>query len=153
MPDFIATVREAQARFAVGWERTALFGFSQGAIMAMEAVQAEPELAGRVLAFAGRYATPPNTAPADTTLHFCHGLDDNVIAYPLQADAAERLIALGADVTADILPGIGHELHTQLIDKAIIQLRTFLPKKVWREALSEAPVVPRPASSRELGPK
>lgn len=153
MPDFIATVRAAQARFDIGWERTALFGFSQGAIMAMEAVQAEPELAGRVLAFAGRYATPPHSAPVDTTLHFCHGLDDNVIAYPLQADAAERLIALGADVTADILPGIGHELHAQLIDKAIIQLRTFLPKKVWREALSEAPVVPRSASSRELGRK
>jgi len=151
LPGFIATVRAAQARFDVTWERTALFGFSQGAIMSMEAVQAEPALAGRVLAFSGRYATPPKAAPVDTTLHFCHGLNDTVIAYPLQADAAERLIALGADVTADILPGIGHELHPQLVDKAIGQLRTFLPKKVWREALSEAPVLPRAASSRELG--
>jgi phospholipase/carboxylesterase len=151
LPGFIATVRAAQKRFDVSWERTALFGFSQGAIMAMESVQGEPSLAGRVLAFSGRYATPPMAAPVDTTLHFCHGLNDNVIAYPLQADAAERLIALGADVTADILPGIGHELHPQLIDKAIMQLRTFLPKKVWREAMSEAPVLPRAASSRELG--
>ncbi|CAN5581756.1 esterase [soil metagenome] len=151
MPTFIATVRAAQQRFGVTWERTALFGFSQGAIMSLEAVQAEPELAGRVLAFSGRYATAPMYAPVDTTLHFCHGMKDAVIAYVLQADAAERLVALGADVTADILPGIGHELHPQLIDKAVEQLRTFIPKRVWRQALAEAPVLPRAASSRELG--
>ena len=50
-----------------------------------------------------------------------------------------------------MLPGIGHELHPALIDKAIEQLRTFLPKKVWREVMSEAPVLPRAASSEELG--
>ncbi len=31
------------------------------------------------------------------------------------------------------------------------QLRTFLPKKLWREVMSEAPLVPRVASSDELG--
>jgi phospholipase/carboxylesterase len=50
-----------------------------------------------------------------------------------------------------VLPGIGHELHPRLIDQAIEQLRTFLPKKVWRDALAEAPVLPRLASSDELG--
>ena len=53
-------------------------------------------------------------------------------------------------MTADVLPGIGHELHPRLIDHAIEQLRTFLPKKVWQAALSEAPVLPRAASSTEL---
>lgn len=66
-------------------------------------------------------------------------------------DAAQRLVALGGDVTADVLPGIGHELHPALLDRAIEHLRTFLPKRAWREAMGEAPVVSRVASSAELG--
>jgi len=151
MPRFVATVRALQQQFNMSWERTALAGFSQGAIMALEAVQAEPALAGRVLAFSGRHATPPEHAPRDTTVHFFHGMTDSLIPPGPIVDSAERLVALGGDVTADVLPHIGHELHPLLIDKAIEQLRTFLPKKVWRDAMSEAPVLPRVASSDELG--
>ena len=148
---FIATVRSLQARFGIGWERTALAGFSQGAIMALEAVQAEPQLAGRVLAFSGRHVDAPAHAPADTTGHLFHGIDDSVIPYRASVESAQRLMALGGDVTADVLPGLGHALHAELMDAAIGQLRTFLPQKVWRQAMSEAPVIPRAASSDELG--
>ena len=151
LPRFIATVRAVQQQFGLSWERTALAGFSQGAIMALEAVQAEPALAGRVLAFSGRHAVQPAHVPHDTTVHFFHGMSDTVITPAPAVDSAERLVALGGDVTADVLPGIGHELHPLLMDKAIEQLRTFLPKKVWREAMSEAPLLPRTASSDELG--
>ena len=152
LPAFVTSVRRLSAHFELPWERTALVGFSQGAIMALEAVQAEPQLAGRVLAFSGRHATAPLHAPRDTTVHLLHGLDDRVIPCGPVIDSAQRLVALGGDVTADVLPGIAHELHPALIDKAVEQLRTFLPKKVWREALAEAPVIPRVASSDELGP-
>jgi len=151
LPDLVLTVRALSVRFGLGWERTALAGFSQGAIIALEAVQAEARLAGRVLAFSGRHATAPEHAPVDTTVHFFHGMADTAVAPALVVDSAERLLALGGDVTADVLPGIAHELHPKLVDKAIEQLRTFIPKKVWREAMSEAPVLPRAASSRELG--
>jgi phospholipase/carboxylesterase len=151
MPAFIASVRQLAARFELPWERTALMGFSQGAIMALEAVQQEPRLAGRVLAFSGRHASAPTHAPVDTTVHLFHGLDDRVLPCGPAIDSAQRLLALGGDVSADVLPGIAHELHPALLDKAIEQLRTFLPKKVWREALGEAPLLPRVASSDELG--
>ncbi len=151
LPAFIATVRALQTRFAMSWERTALAGFSQGAIVALEAVQCEPRLAGRVLSFGGRHATPPDHAPVDTTLHILHGLEDPIEPHACIVDSARRLIVLGADVTADVLPGIGHELHPKLIDQALQQLRTFLPRRLWREAMSEVPIVARPASSRELG--
>lgn len=151
LPRFVTTVRAVQQQFQMGWERTALAGFSQGAIMSLEAVQTEPALAGRVLAFCGRHATPPERAPHDTTVHFFHGMADAVISPGPAVDSAERLVALGGDVTADVLPHVGHELHPLLMDKAIEQLRTFLPKKVWRDAMGEAPLVPRPVSSRELG--
>jgi phospholipase/carboxylesterase len=151
LPGLVQTVRELQGRHGLPWERTALAGFSQGAIVAREAVQAAPRLAGRVLAFGGRHATPPLHAPVDTCVHLLHGLDDAVLPPGAVIDSADRLVALGGDVTADLLPGIGHELHPRLIDKAIEQLRSFLPKKAWREALGDAPVANRVASSKELG--
>lgn len=150
LPRFVATVRALQMRFAMDWPRTALFGFSQGAIMALEAVQAEPELAGRVLAFAGRYAALPDHAPRDTCVHLLHGLDDRVMPYAASVEAARQLVALGADVTADVLPGIGHELDPRLIERAIDQLRTFLPASTWRAAFEAAPVQSAAASSKDL---
>ncbi len=59
LPDFIATVRAWADKFELSWDRVALAGFSQGAILALEAVQAEAQLAGRVLAFGSRYARLP----------------------------------------------------------------------------------------------
>jgi len=150
LPAFIATVRAMQQRFEMSWERTALAGFSQGAVMSLEAVQSEPMLAGRVLAFSGRHATAPAHVPSDTTVHLFHGIGDTVIPAAAAIDSAQTLVELGADVTADVLPGIAHELHPLLMDRAIEQLRTFVPKRVWRAAMSEAPVLPRAASSSEL---
>ena len=118
----------------------------------LEAVQAEPMLAGRVLGFSGRHASAPTHVPADTTVHLFHGMADSVIPAAAAIDSAQTLLALGADVTADVLPGIAHELHPALMDKAIEQLRGFVPKKLLRQAMSEAPVLSRVASSDELGP-
>ena len=151
LPAFVAVVRQLQSRFSMGWERTALFGFAAGATMALDAVQLEPNLAGRVLAFSGCHSALPEHAPEDTTVHFFHGLNDRTVPYQPSVGAARRLMALGGDVTADVLPGIGHELHADLIAKAVGQLRTFLPKKVWRQAAAEAPLISRVASSQELG--
>jgi len=150
LPRFVATVRALQMRFAMEWPRTALFGFSQGAIMALEAAQAEPELAGRVIAFSGRYATLPDHAPRDTCVHLLHGLDDTVVPHGPAVAAARQLVALGADVTADVLPQVGHELDPRLIERAIDQLRTFLPQRTWRAAFEAAPVQSTAASSKDL---
>ncbi len=150
VPGFVARVRALQQEFGIGWERTALCGFSQGGIMSLESVQREPHLAGRVLAFGARHSVVPEQPPVDTTVHFFHGMADPVISFRFAVDSAELLLAMGADVTADIVPGVGHEVHPLLVEKALEQLRTFLPRRVWREVMSEAPVIPRPASSREL---
>ena len=150
LPRFVATVRALQLRFAMEWPRTALFGFSQGAIMTLEAARAEPELAGRVIAFSGRYATLPDHAPRDTCVHLLHGLDDTVVPHAPAVAAARQLVALGADVTADVLPQVGHELDPRLIERAIDQLRTFLPQRTWRAAFEAAPVQATAASSKDL---
>jgi phospholipase/carboxylesterase len=96
LPGFVAMVRALQARFDIGWERTALAGFSQGALIALEAVQAEPRLAGRVLAFAGRHAAAPTHAPADTSVHLLHGMGDAVIPYQAAVRALRETRQRGA---------------------------------------------------------
>ncbi len=79
MPVFIDTVRYWQKQSGLGARATALIGFSQGAIMALEGVKAQPDLASRVIAFNGRYATLPQAVSAAQTIHLIHGGEDRVI--------------------------------------------------------------------------
>lgn len=79
MPTFIEIVRYWQEKSGVSPLATALIGFSQGAIMSLESIKAAPDLASRVIAFNGRYATLPETATTATTIHLIHGGEDRVI--------------------------------------------------------------------------
>jgi phospholipase/carboxylesterase len=135
MPGLLALVRAAQKRFGLLGPETALAGFSQGAIMALEATQAEESVAGRVLAFAGRYASLPTRVAELCTIHLLHGTEDRVIPV-VQAEAAQaRLRDLNADATIDIATKVGHELHPVLIERAILRLQTCVPLRSWETAL------------------
>lgn len=138
LPALVQRVQAWAQHFELDWERIALVGFSQGATMALEAVQAQDRLAGRVLAFSGGHVRVPERAPHEVSLHLLHGLDDALVPYPPVVSMARTLVSLGADVTADVLPGVGHELHPKLVDKAMEQLRTFLPARMWRAAQEAA---------------
>lgn len=138
VPNLVTLVRGWAERLELPWERVALAGFSQGAILALEALQREDRLAGRVLAFAGAFAYWPQQAPQDVCIHLLHGKDDTELPYPALLKAAQALMGMGADITADVLPHVGHELHPQLIERAMEQLRTFIPARLWREAVLAA---------------
>lgn len=144
LPTLIQRVRTEALRLELPWQRVALAGLGDGALLALEAVQTEAELAGRVLAFAGGYLARPEHAPQDVCIHLFHGLADQRWPYRSVVDAAQTLVELGADVTADLLPHLDHGLHPALIDKALEQLRTFIPAKLWREAVVAAQESARP---------
>jgi phospholipase/carboxylesterase len=145
MPQLIHRLRLEAAKLDLPWQRVALAGVGDGALLALEAVQAEPELVGRVLAFAGSYLSRPEHAPQDVCVHLLHGLVDQRFPYRHVVDAAQSLVDLGADVTADLLPHLDHGLHPALIDKAMEQLRTFIPARLWRAAVVAAQQGERPA--------
>ncbi len=149
LPKLAAWVRGAQQATGVGSAATALVGFSQGAICALELAQAEDGLAGRVLAFAGRYATSPERALQHTTLHFFHGADDDVIAADHARAAMQRVAGLQGDATIDIVQGVGHELTAALVDCAIDRLRTHIPHRTWAAALGAVPGLAERLSSRD----
>lgn len=116
MPGFVATVRRWQAKAGVDAASTALLGFSQGAIMALESTQSAPALAGRVVAIAGRFAQPPRRASAATVLHLVHGEGDGVMPVALSESALRQWQALGGQATLDRLPGLGHGIDARAVD-------------------------------------
>jgi len=135
MPALLALVRQAQNRFGVLQSDTALLGFSQGAIMAMEFAIANDGVVGRVLAFSGRFASLPEKAPELTTLHLFHGEDDPVIPVAQAYAAHERLAEINGDATLDAASSIGHQIHPVLVDCAIHRLQTHIPIRSWKKAL------------------
>jgi len=141
LPRLVAFVRAAQRQFGLAPATTALAGVSQGAMLALEAAKLDPPLVGRVIAFAGRFANGPE-APPPAVVHLLHGKDDPVVPFRHVVEAATTIVAQRGDVTADVVPGIGHELHPELIDRAVEHLKSYLPRKVWAQALAEAPIWP-----------
>jgi phospholipase/carboxylesterase len=138
MPTLRELVHLAQERFKVLQSDTALVGFSQGAIMALEYSIKHDGNVGRVLAFSGRFAELPEKAPELTTLHLLHGKDDRVISVEHAYAAYQRISRLSGDTTLDVASSVGHEIHDALADRAILRLQTCIPLRSWKLALSAA---------------
>lgn len=138
MPGLHTLVKQAQDRFSVLQSDTALVGFSQGAIMALEFSIVHDGGVGRVLAFSGRFAKLPEKAPELTTLHLLHGENDPVIPVAHARAAFERLMDMNGDATLDLAASVGHELHMALADRAILRLQTCIPLRSWKKALDGA---------------
>lgn len=134
MPAFIETIRYWQQHSGVGYAGTALVGFAEGAVISLESVKSEPQLAGRVIAFSGRFAQLPQSHFVDCTVHLIHGSQDTTIALDHAQAAAERLQAIGGDVTLDIEEGAGHTINQGMINTALRRLRYYVPQRYWDEA-------------------
>ncbi|GAA0748427.1 esterase [Ideonella azotifigens] len=139
LPALADWVHAMQQETGLGPAATALWGFSQGSIMALSLVQAHDGIAGRVLAFAGRYPALPDVAPQHTTLHFFHGSADTVIPEVHARAAIERLGELHGDATIDIAEGVGHEINGHLLQCAILRLRSHIPHRSWAAAMGAVP--------------
>jgi len=149
MPVFVAAIRQWQRDTGLGPEATVLVGFSQGAIMVLEATAATGDdvLAGRVVALSGRYAQLPATNPGGTTLFLIHGKADAVIHYGLTVEGAKHLVALGADVVADVIPFLRHGIDAEVLDLVARRLRTHVPKRHWEAAMRQG--VPPPGGGKQ----
>ncbi|ESW61717.1 MAG: phospholipase [Rhodobacter sp. CACIA14H1] len=89
-------------------DRVALVGFSQGAIMALDAVATGRWSFGAVVAFSGRLATRPPLTPAGTPVLIAHGRQDTVIPATEAEAAHAALTAAGAHPDLILEDGVGH---------------------------------------------
>jgi phospholipase/carboxylesterase len=117
----------AEAGFADRLDTVILLGFSQGSIMALDAMASGRWALGGVVAFAGRLATPTPLAPAlKTPVLIIHGDADRVMPVAEAGDAEARLTALGAKVEVLIEPGIGHQVGREGLSRAVAFTRERL---------------------------
>lgn len=109
--DAILTRIIAEHGFADRLGRVALVGFSQGSIMALDALASGRWAVGAIVAFSGRLASPAPLSPAvGTLLLLVHGDADRVMPAAESTRAATTLSALGVRTEALILPGVGHTI-------------------------------------------
>lgn len=127
MPAFLAEIHSWQENEDATAATTMLIGFSQGAIMVLEAACTLPSLACQMVAIAGRFAKRPTLIAPHTVLHLLHGKRDAVIPYRNSLDAGQYLLDIGSKVTVDILPGIGHEIDAAIINLTVKHLRWPTP--------------------------
>lgn len=138
MPRFVQCVRYWQETSGVSAAATALIGVSQGAIMALESTALGTPIAARVVSVSGRFAALPEHPPKDCVLHLIHGKEDTVIHYGFTVEGAEILIARGADVTADIIPFLGHGINEEAMRTIVDRLQTYVPRRLWEAAMQAA---------------
>jgi phospholipase/carboxylesterase len=95
-------------------ERVALVGFSQGSIMALDAIASGRWPVGAVVAYSGRLASPrPFTPVGSSRVLAVHGAADPVIPAANSTNAAAARRELGLDARSQILPGVGHTITTE----------------------------------------
>lgn len=139
LPALQAAVRDWQERSGVSAAATALIGISQGAEMVLELSKLQPMLASRVVAMGGRFTTLPEDPTAVTTTHFLHGKQDLLTPYRHSVEAAHHLRDMGCDITAEVVPFVGHALHPDLIELVVTKLSTHIAQHLWTAAQEAAP--------------
>lgn len=95
-------------------ERVALVGFSQGSMMALDALVSGRRAFGAIVAFSGRLVSDP--APGlslVTPTLLIHGAEDPVIAASESVEAAAILQKLGVETQLLVLPALGHGISQE----------------------------------------
>lgn len=113
----------------IGPERTALVGFSQGTMMALQvALRRKVALAG-VVGFSGRLLRPETLAAeiaARPPVLLVHGDEDPMVPFASLAEAAAALEAAGVETRTHVSRGVGHGIAPDGLGIALGFLRERL---------------------------
>lgn len=126
LPGLRAMIAREQERVGLPAERTALIGFSQGAIMALH-LAGETRPPAVIVSLAGRLAAPlPLRNGPKPAILLSHGSADAVIAPEELECAAVELQRIGCVVETRIVPGHGHAVHAAQIRAAVDKVSGIL---------------------------
>ncbi len=129
-PGFDAVIANQIERhgFSDALDRVVLLGFSQGSIMALDALASGRWPVGAIVAFSGRLASPPPLTPATgTPLLLVHGDADPIMPSGESIRAAEQLTAVGVRARISIEPGLGHQVSNNGLGAAARFLHEVVP--------------------------
>lgn len=100
-------------------DRVALVGFSQGSIMALDAVASGRWPLAGVVAFSGRLASAiAPSANIDSNVLLVHGSADPVIPVAESLRAEGLLTEAGFSARAEVIAGLGHTISQEGMDLA-----------------------------------
>jgi phospholipase/carboxylesterase len=112
--DRLVRAQVEAAGFAGKLDRVAFVGFSQGSIMALDALATGRWPIAALVAFSGRLASPEPLAPKPgARALLIHGEADPVIPADETQLAAKRLRELGVAVEAHLLARVGHTISSE----------------------------------------
>lgn len=111
----------AEHDIVAGRDKVMLLGFSQGSIMALDALVTDRFPLAGVVAFSGRLASPkPYHPSADAAVLLVHGMADPVIPWAESEAAAAALIEAGVnDVETLFEPDVVHTISGDGVARAM----------------------------------
>jgi phospholipase/carboxylesterase len=132
LPDIQALLDQECEQAGVSRERTAVVGFSQGAILTLHLAASSDRPPAVAVALAGRLAAGPvqigqGPRPA---VFISHGANDAVMALADGQRAAGVFTDLGYDTQFEMIPGHGHGIDARQIDSVSRFLAERMPVSV-----------------------
>jgi phospholipase/carboxylesterase len=126
--DRVVSAAIAERGFAGRLDRVAFFGFSQGSIMALDAIVGGRWPVAAVVAASGRLpgAADPHSAAAATPVLLLHGEADATVAADESRRAATQLKAAGFTVETRFFARLGHSISSEGVEAAGIFLARAL---------------------------
>lgn len=111
LPAVAEALRAEQKKQGIGYAKTALVGFSQGAMMSLGlGVSAVTPIATAIISYAGMLVAPLNKELKKPCILLDHGQEDTVLPCDMSDQAYTELKAHDYDVTLEIEPGLDHAI-------------------------------------------
>ncbi len=110
-------------------DKTILFGFSQGTMMALHVAPRRPEAVAGVVGFSGRLMSPElleDEAVVKPPVLLVHGDQDDVVPPASLPEAADALTAAGFEVYAHVMKGTAHGIAPDGLSVAAAFMREKL---------------------------
>ncbi|NBO21319.1 MAG: phospholipase [Rhodobacteraceae bacterium] len=117
------------AHYGVGPDQTVVFGFSQGAMMALHVAPRRPSPLAGVVAIAGRLLLPERLGAEGRSkppVLLIHGDQDPVVPFDDMARAGEGLTAAGFTVYGHVMRGTPHGIAPDGLGAALGFMRDVL---------------------------
>jgi phospholipase/carboxylesterase len=134
LPRVDAMIENECARANVSRERTAIVGFSQGAIMALHLAAASQRPPRSIVSWAGRVASPIQcTHNSRPSILLSHGISDALIPASELELAAAKLRGIGCSVETELVADHGHSVHQHQVESSIRFLSSYLPASLRRD--------------------
>lgn len=113
----LGRIAALQAQLGIGPQQTVVIGHGQGATVALECARQQPGAMAIVAAYGARLMKP--IAPHErlsTVIHLLHGEFDSVVPVVYGMRVYRGLLAVGADVTLDIVEGEAHLIGQDMVN-------------------------------------